>query len=80
MHRGETYLVESLDLDQRVAVMSPASVDFSTTAREIVDIRVAQVRESQDWAGATLTLGDVEVTHQVVSYLKRRSPGGEVHR
>ena len=78
VHRGETYLVESLDLDQRVAVMSPASVDFSTTAREIVDIRVAQVRESQNWAGATLTLGDVEVTHQVVSYLKRRSPGGEV--
>ena len=39
---------------------------------------MAATRETQAWAGATLTLGEVEVTHQVVSYLKRRSPGGEV--
>ena len=78
VHRGETWLVESLDLDQRVAVMSQVSVDYSTTAREITDITVAAVRESQDWAGASLVLGEVEVTHQVVSYLKRLSPSGEV--
>ena len=38
VHRGETWLVESLDLEERVAVMTQAIVDYSTTAREITDI------------------------------------------
>jgi DEAD/DEAH box helicase domain-containing protein len=78
VHRGETWLVESLDLDERVAVIHRAEVDYSTTAREVIDIVVDGVRETRDWTGATLALGEVEVTHQVVSFLKRRSPGGEV--
>ena len=78
VHRGETWLVEALDLEERVAVMTQAIVDYSTTAREITDIAIAGVRETRDWAGASLALGEVEVTHQVVSYLTRRSPGGEV--
>ena len=78
VHRGETWLVESLDLEQHVAVMTQTEVDYSTTARDLTDITVAGVRETSAWGGCTLTLGEVEVTHQVVSFLKRRSPGGEV--
>ncbi len=82
VHRGETWLVESLDLENHVAVMTQTILDYSTTARELTDISVAGVRETTDWdrasIGATMTFGDVEVTHQVVSFLKRRSPGGEV--
>jgi DEAD/DEAH box helicase domain-containing protein len=78
VHRGETWLVESLDLEQRVATMTQTILDYSTTAREITDITVVAEQETHDWAGATLSLGEVEVTHQVVSFLKRRSPSGEV--
>ncbi|MEO5854334.1 MAG: DEAD/DEAH box helicase [Nocardioides sp.] len=78
VHRGETWLVESLDLEHRVAMMTQTEVDYSTTARDLTDITVAAVRESRGWGGCSLTLGEVEVTHQVVSYLKRRSPSGEV--
>ncbi len=78
VHRGDTWLVGSLDLDDNVAVISRADVDWSTTAREVTDISVVAEREGRDWGGCRLSLGEVDVSHQVVSYLKRRHPGGEV--
>ncbi|PVG82422.1 helicase [Nocardioides gansuensis] len=78
VHRGETWLVESLDLEEHVAVMSLAEPSYSTTAREVTDIRVVAEREHVHWGGCRLSLGDVDVSHQVVSFLKRRQPGGEV--
>ncbi len=78
VHRGDTWLVESLDLEDNVAVITRADPDWSTTAREITDITVVAEREGRDWGACRLSLGTVEVSHQVVSYLKRRQPGGEV--
>jgi len=78
VHRGETYLVESLDLDEHVAVISRADPDYSTSAREVTDIVVVQERDSRSWGDCRLSVGEVDVSHQVVSYLKRRQPSGEV--
>ncbi len=79
VHRGDTWLVQSLDLDDHVAQISRADPTYSTTAREITEIRIVAEREGRDWGdGCRLSLGTVEVSHQVVSYLKRRQPGGEV--
>ena len=78
VHRGDTWMVESLDLEDHVAVICRADPDYSTTAREITDITVVAEREGADWASCRLSLGTVEVSHQVVSFLKRRQPGGEV--
>ena len=38
VHRGATWLVLSLDLDERVAVIVAAEPDYSTSARELTDI------------------------------------------
>ncbi|MGZ4450996.1 MAG: DEAD/DEAH box helicase [Nocardioides sp.] len=78
VHRGETWLVQSLDLEEHVAVIQRSEPDYSTTAREVTDIAVVAEREHRDWAGCRLSLGEVDVTHQVVSFLKRRRPGGDV--
>jgi len=78
VHRGETWLVESLDLEHHVAVMRRAEPPYSTTAREVTDISIVQTRERVGWGGCVLHLGEVDVAHQVVSFLKRRQPGGEV--
>jgi DEAD/DEAH box helicase domain-containing protein len=78
VHRGETWLVRSLDLEDRVAVIERSDPDYSTTAREITDISIVQEREHARWGDCRLSLGDVDVSHQVVSFLKRRQPGGEV--
>ncbi|MCW2775377.1 MAG: box helicase domain protein [Nocardioides sp.] len=78
VHRGETWLVRSLDLEDRVAVIERSDPDYSTTAREITDISIVHEREHARWGDCRLSLGDVDVSHQVVSFLKRRQPGGEV--
>ena len=78
LHQGETYLVLSLDLEENVAVVEPADPDYSTSAREITDIAITEELEHTSWGPARISFGDVHVTHQVVSYLKRRSPSGEV--
>ncbi len=78
LHQGETWLVESLDLDEHVATMHREEPGYSTSAREITDITIAGEREHRDWGRCRLSFGDVEVSHQVVSFLKRRQPSGEV--
>jgi DEAD/DEAH box helicase domain-containing protein len=78
VHRGETWLVDSLDLDERVAIIDRVDVDYSTTARELTDIRIGRELDHRSWSGARLAFGIVEVSHRVVSYLRRRQPSGEV--
>ncbi|GAB2871122.1 DEAD/DEAH box helicase [Nocardioides pacificus] len=78
VHRGEPWLVTSLDLTEHVAVIEPTVVDYSTTAREITDITIVAEREHRLWRDCRLALGEVDVSHQVVAFLRRRQPGGEV--
>lgn len=78
LHRSETWLVESLDLEEKVASMRRAVVDHSTSAREITDIAIRSQRSTRQWGRCSVTLGEVEVSQQVVSYLMRRQPSGEV--
>ncbi len=78
LHQGETYLVTSLDLDDNIAVIEPAEPDYSTSARELTDITIVGEKEHTAWGAARISFGEVCVTHQVVSFLKRRVPSGEV--
>jgi DEAD/DEAH box helicase domain-containing protein len=78
VHRGETWLVASLDLNDRVAMIDRAEVQYSTTARELTEISVGRELDHRTWGEARLSVGLVDVTHQVVSYLRRRQPSGEV--
>ena len=78
VHRGETWLVESLDLDDRVAMIRRADVDYSTAARELTDISIARELDHRVWGEARLSFGLVEVTHRVVSFLRRRQPSGDI--
>jgi DEAD/DEAH box helicase domain-containing protein len=61
-----------------VAVVELARPDYSTSAREMTDIRILSVQEQEQWGAAELSLGTVEVSTQIVSFLKRRIPSGEV--
>ncbi len=78
LHQGESYLVHELDLEESVAMVAPTTVDYSTSAREITDITVVSERLHETWGRARLSLGSVRVSHQVVSFLKRKVPSGEV--
>jgi DEAD/DEAH box helicase domain-containing protein len=78
LHQGETYLVESLDLEDSVALVRPDNPDYSTSAREVTDLRVVSTAESTAFDGVRLSFGTVDVTHQVVGYLRKRLRTGEV--
>ncbi|WP_240617281.1 DEAD/DEAH box helicase [Nocardioides speluncae] len=78
LHMGETWLVTSLDLEDRVATIERAEPPYSTSAREITDISITSERSAVSWGECRLAFGDVQVSHQVVSFLKRRVPSGEV--
>ena len=78
LHQGETWLVHELDLDEHVAVMERADPPYTTTARETTEISIVSERQHQRWGDCRLSFGEVDVSHQVVSFLRRRQPGGEV--
>jgi DEAD/DEAH box helicase domain-containing protein len=71
-------MVEALDLEDHVAVMTRRDVDFSTTAREVTDIAIVAEAEAQGWGACRLATGTVDVSSQVTSYLRRRAVSGEV--
>ncbi|HWO61811.1 MAG TPA: DEAD/DEAH box helicase [Umezawaea sp.] len=77
LHQGESYVVDDLDLEQGLALVHAARPEWSTMARETVDITVVSTLERRDYEGVSVCLGEVEVTSQVVGYL-RRLPSGQV--
>jgi DEAD/DEAH box helicase domain-containing protein len=78
VHQGDTYLVSELDLADQVARVHRAEPDFTTVARDITAIEVVETARSRAWEHVTLAFGTVQVTNQVVSFLRRRTVTGEV--
>jgi DEAD/DEAH box helicase domain-containing protein len=78
VHQGETYVVREFCVADAVALVSPAEVDYFTTARDMTDIRITATSRTALWGEATVSFGSVDVTTQVVSYLRRRVMSGEV--
>ena len=78
LHQGETYVVEQLDLDEAVALVRRDEPDHSTSAREITDIRIVEELRGRAYDGVRLSLCTVDVTSQVVAFLRKRVATGEV--
>lgn len=78
LHQGRTYLVKRLDLEDAAALVEEADPPFSTTARDTTSISVLETESEIPWGKARLCYGSVEVTNQVVSYLRRKLITGEV--
>ncbi len=78
LHQGDTYLVRELDLAAAVALVEPADPPYTTSAREVTDIAVLGEHRARPLGTGRLSLGSVRVSHQVVGYLRRAVPGGEL--
>ncbi|WP_428339919.1 DEAD/DEAH box helicase [Mycobacterium sp.] len=75
LHRGESYLVDSLDLDDGMAFVHAEDPGYATFARELTDIEVTGPGERRTFGPVTLGLVPVSVTKQIVGYLRRRLNG-----
>ncbi|MFF9555452.1 DEAD/DEAH box helicase [Streptomyces albus] len=78
LHQGRTYVVRQLDLEDSAALVEEASPPWTTMARDTTSLAVLDTEAEVAWGQARLCFGSVEVTNQVVSYLRRRLITGEV--
>ncbi|WP_189877278.1 DEAD/DEAH box helicase [Streptomyces bluensis] len=78
LHQGRTYLVRELDLDESVALVQEADPPYSTVARDTTSISILETDIEVPWGDGRLCYGSVEVTNQVVSFLRRKLITGEV--
>lgn len=77
LHQGESYLVRELDLAGAVAIVESTEVDYSTMAKEVTELLILD-ESCRRGQAVTLAFGSVEVTSQVVAYLRRRLTDGAV--
>jgi DEAD/DEAH box helicase domain-containing protein len=78
LHQGSAFVVEGLDLDEAVALVRPDEPEYSTSARDVTDIRVVETLRTRSFRGVQLSFGTVDVSNQVVSFLRKRLGSGEV--
>ena len=71
LHLGEQYLVESLSLEDRIAVVTPARVDWYTQAKKESETAIEESLRSDRRLGVELHFGRVSVTEQVVGYARK---------
>ncbi|HEX5028795.1 MAG TPA: DEAD/DEAH box helicase [Gaiellaceae bacterium] len=71
LHLGEQYVVESLSLDDRVAVVTPASVDWYTQAKKESETTIETSDRVAPKLGVELHFGRVSVAEQVVGYARK---------
>jgi DEAD/DEAH box helicase domain-containing protein len=72
LHEGQSYLVDSLDLEARLALVTPTAVDFYTEANTESQIQVLAVHDAREATGAHVSHGDLLVTSQVTDYRRVR--------
>ncbi|MDP9815458.1 DEAD/DEAH box helicase domain-containing protein [Spirilliplanes yamanashiensis] len=78
LHQGVSFVVDTLDLDDGVALVHAEEPDWTTHARDVTNLSVASVRSYVDAGPVGLFFGEVDVTNQVVSYQRRRMGSGEI--
>jgi DEAD/DEAH box helicase domain-containing protein len=71
LHLGEQYLVESLSLEERVAVVRSAGLDWYTQAKRESETTIESSERAEQKLGVELHFGQVSVTEQVVGYARK---------
>ncbi len=72
LHGADTYFVNDLDLEQKIAHVERRDLDYYTQAVQTSQIRIDQVEEQEDWQGALVGFGDVTVTTSIPMFKKIR--------
>jgi len=80
LHQGDSYLVEDLDLERKVALVREAGLDFYTNPMDNTDVVVLaeEKRRRLSDTSCSLHYGEVEVSTKVYAYQRRRLVTHEV--
>ncbi|HEY7144887.1 MAG TPA: DEAD/DEAH box helicase, partial [Streptosporangiaceae bacterium] len=76
VHQGDSYLVQTLDLADRVALVEAGEPGYTTTAKTATEVEIRGELRTAAWGPAEVRFGDVQVTRQVVSFTQRCADTG----
>ncbi|HEX7973878.1 MAG TPA: Zn-binding domain-containing protein, partial [Anaerolineales bacterium] len=72
LHEGQSYLVEALDLEARVARLRPVETDYYTEPRSETTVALVTKSAEAQVKGASIAYGEIRVTTQVIGYRQVR--------
>ncbi|MGH2406011.1 MAG: DEAD/DEAH box helicase, partial [bacterium] len=72
LHQGDAYLVRDLDVQARVAHVTPTAEEYYTQPRTTVDLTIGPAREKKPWGPTEVRFSDVEVSTQVVGFARKQ--------
>ena len=75
LHKGDTFLVDTLDLDTKTAKVSRAKVDYYTRIRSDKNTEILEIYDSKKIWKTECYTGRLRVTDQVMGYEKWRIHG-----
>jgi len=75
LHKGNTYLVETLDLETSTVSVTQAKVDYYTRARGHKHTEIMAIYEQKQLVGTRVSTGRIKVTEQVTGYDRWRIRG-----
>lgn len=78
VHQGATFVVDELDLEDGIALVTRRDVDYGTWARWVTSTEIRRVDAEAAWGPVTWGFGAVDVTSQVLSYQRKRIPDLQV--
>lgn len=68
LHEGESYLIETLDLENDLALVRPTNVDYYTEVTTDTDLEVEEIHDQREDGGATVAHGDIMISDQVIGF------------
>ena len=72
IHGADTYFVNKLDLEQKIARVERRDLDYYTQSVQSSQIRIDEVEEKKEWRDALVGFGDVTVTTSIPMFKKIR--------
>lgn len=75
LHRGESYVVDRLDIETRTVEVSPARVDYFTRVRGNKTTKILEVFGKKGVYGTSVSLGRLRITDRITGYERRHVRG-----
>ncbi|NQT53314.1 DUF1998 domain-containing protein, partial [bacterium] len=72
LHGGDTYFVNQLDLEKKIAFVDRRDVDYYTQSVQTSKIRLDEKIEENEWGDSLIGLGDATVTTHIPMFKKVR--------
>ena len=72
IHGAETYFVNRLDIEQKIAFVERKDLDYYTQSVQTSEIRIDETEAEKEWRGGLLGYGDVTVTTSIPMFKKIR--------